>query len=126
MAEVSESPHKPVNRETVLKDVVQGMLATGLICPTDRVLSRWHRFLPHGYPTPSGDRDEILALVQPRLEQLGIYSRGRFGAWKYEVSNQDHSFAQGYECVDRLVYGGTREAEPTLNDPNRVNARRDN
>jgi len=126
MAEVSQSPYKPVDHETIVEEVVRGMLATRLIRPTDQVLSRCHRFLRHGYPTPSLDRDEILASVLPRLERLWIFSRGRFGAWKYEVSNQDHAFAQGYECISRLVRGGNEEDEPTLNDPNRVNARRDN
>jgi protoporphyrinogen oxidase len=126
MAEVSQSPHKPVDHKTIIEDVVRGMLATKLIRPTDQVLSRCHRFLRHGYPTPSLDRDAILALVLPRLERLGISSRGRFGAWKYEVSNQDHAFAQGYECISRLVRGGDEQDEPTLNEPNRVNARRDN
>ena len=70
--------------------------------------------------------ENALLSVLPRLERVGIFSRGRFGAWKYEVSNQDHSFAQGYEWATRVVRGGTQEDEPTLNDPNRVNARRDN
>ena len=41
--------------------------------------------------------DEALAVIQPFLESHNVYSRGRFGAWKYEVGNRDHSFMQGKE-----------------------------
>ena len=46
------------------------------------------------------------------LHRAGIYSRGRFGAWKYEVSNQDHSLMQGVEAVERILDGA---AERTFN-----------
>ena len=57
----------------------------------------------------------------PALEQFDIYSRGRFGAWKYEVSNQDHSFMQGVEAVERIV--NARE-ELTLHHPELINNRK--
>jgi hypothetical protein len=41
-----------------------------------------------------------------------VYSRGRFGAWRYEVGNMDHSVAQGVEWVNRIVEGD-RENELT-------------
>ncbi len=44
-------------------------------------------------------------MIQPYLESKGIYSRGRFGAWKYEIGNQDHSLMQGVELVDRWLDG---------------------
>jgi hypothetical protein len=111
-----------VAREAVVEDVLRGLRATGLLKPSDRVLSLWSRFLDHGYPIPSLERDAILADVLPALEELGIYSRGRFGAWTYEVSNQDHSFMQGRECVDRILDGAGPDAEPTLRRPAEVNA----
>jgi hypothetical protein len=52
-----------------------------------------------------------LSEVIPYLEQHGIYSRGRFGMWKYEVSNTDHTLMQGVELVNRLLLG---EAEQTI------------
>jgi len=52
-----------------------------------------------------------LSAVIPWLEARGIFSRGRFGMWKYEVSNTDHTLMQGVEVVDRLLLG---EPERTI------------
>lgn len=120
MAEVAESAHTPRTRQGMAEKVIGEMAAAGLIADPNAVISRWHRVLPLGYPTPTGERDAILADVLPALEGKNIFSRGRFGAWKYEVSNQDHSFMQGVEAVDRILHG---RAEPTLNFPDRVNQR---
>ena len=38
------------------------------------------------YPTPYLTRDKFLNYIQPKLKAQGVYSRGRFGGWKYEVS----------------------------------------
>ncbi len=120
MAEVSESPHKQVDGQGIVADVIQGLQNTRLIGPDADILTRWHRRLEHGYPTPSRERDAILNQIIPALETHNIYSRGRFGAWKYEVSNQDHSFMQGVEVVERLM---NDRQELTLNEPERVNGR---
>lgn len=45
-----------------------------------------------------------MARAHRALEKNSIYSRGRFGGWKYEVSNQDHCFIQGKELLDRIVF----------------------
>lgn len=104
MAEVSESPDKPVDADMLVDEVIEAMRVCHFIDPS-QVVSRWHRRLEHGYPTPWVGRDPILADVDRALRSDRIFSRGRFGAWKYEVSNQDHSFMQGVEVVDHLLTG---------------------
>lgn len=120
MAEVSESPYKkvPPTPEARIKEVIEGMFATRLIESKDDIVDTWYCRLPFGYPTPTLERDEVIYRVLPELEKLDIYSRGRFGAWRYEVSNQDHSLMQGVEWVDRILSGGE---ELTLWHPEIVN-----
>jgi len=121
LLEVTESPAKPVQAGRVVEETVQGLLSTGLLPERAGLHQVWHRRLEHGYPTPTLGRDAALAGILPALEARNVYSRGRFGAWKYEVSNQDHSFAQGVEVVDRWLSGAP---ELTLHHPEVVNARR--
>ena len=58
------------------------------------------------------ERDKALPTIHPWLESKNIFSRGRFGAWRYEVGNMDHSVAQGVEWVDRIL-GGDASQELT-------------
>ncbi|KAK7996399.1 GTP-binding nuclear protein GSP1/Ran [Apiospora arundinis] len=120
MLEVSESSYKPVRHETLLADCIQGLVNTQLLAPDDEIVSTYVRRFDHGYPTPSVERDGALAEALPYLQDRKILSRGRFGAWKYEVGNQDHSFMQGVEAVDNVISGGI---ELTLNNPDFVNTR---
>ncbi|KAG9393200.1 UDP-galactopyranose mutase [Carpediemonas membranifera] len=105
MAEVAESSHRPVSDATIVNDVIQGMRNVGFLEPSSEIVSRFHWTEKHGYPTPSVDRDAILADVQPWLMEHDIFSRGRFGGWKYEVGNMDHSFMQGVEAADAALAG---------------------
>jgi len=113
MAEVSESPDKPVNAKTIVDDVVAGLCRAGLCTPDMPIVSRWSRRIEHGYPTPFLGRDALLAKIEPVLRSHHIFSRGRFGAWKYEVSNQDHSTMQGIEAVDHILRGLPEVTFPT-------------
>ncbi|CAG0898170.1 unnamed protein product [Darwinula stevensoni] len=118
--EVSESSHRPVDVETVVADSIRGAVDASLLAPEDEIVSTFHRRFHRGYPTPTLSRDGILKELLPKLQALGVWSRGRFGSWKCEAGNQDHSFMLGVECVDRIVYGSP---ELTLLYPNLVNSR---
>ena len=121
MLEVSESSMKPVNYDTLLKDCIQGLVNTDMLKPEDEIVSTYNRRFDHGYPTPSLEREGVLTQLLPALLEKGIYSRGRFGSWRYEVGNQDHSFMLGVEAVDNIVNGAV---ELTLNYPDFVNGRK--
>jgi protoporphyrinogen oxidase len=112
LAECAASDHRPIEPATVVDAVIAGFTAEGFIPPGRRIVSRFHHVAAPGYPTPTLARNGALSRLHPALEALGIYSRGRFGAWRYEIANQDHSFLQGAELAGRLVAG---EAEPTFN-----------
>ena len=117
MFEVSESPLKEIDRDTIIEETIQGAIAVHLIRPEDEIVSVYHRRLPHGYPTPTVIRDKILKDTLPRLKAKGVWSRGRFGSYKYEVSNQDHSLMMGVEAVDNILFGA---AEVTMEHPKLV------
>ena len=119
MVEVSESTHKNVDETHLKESVVKGLVNTSLIESEDDVLHLWTFKADHGYPTPFLGRDQVIDALLPELESRNILSRGRFGAWKYEVSNQDHSLMQGVEAVDRIVSGLD---EDTLFRPGYVNS----
>jgi hypothetical protein len=123
MLEVSESSMKPVNMETLLAECIQGLVNTEMLKSTDEIVSTYHRRFDHGYPTPTLEREGVLTKLLPKLQAKDIYSRGRFGSWRYEVGNQDHSFMLGVEAADHIVNGAV---ELTLNYPDFVNSRQNN
>lgn len=120
------SGDEPCYRVTVLSSYSVNMTPKGkwsLLCESNANISldhvikyfskfgnietTWTTLLEHGYPVPTVDRDTILDTVHEVLLKYNIYSRGRFGGWKYEVSNQDHSFMQGVEVVERILPANT-------------------
>jgi len=114
MTETSESRGKAVDADRLAEQTLKALVEDGLIPDPGAVISSACRHLPKAYPTPFLGRDAVLNPVLHAFETQNIFSRGRFGAWKYEVSNQDHSFAQGRECVERLHAKAGPEREPTL------------
>jgi len=121
MLEVSESTHKPVDQATLIEECLKGCYASDLLAEDAVVVSKWHKRLAQGYPTPFIGRNELLMQVQPTLAKHNVLSRGRFGGWKYEVANQDHSMMQGVEAVEAAL--GLNE-EITYWNPNAVNTAR--
>src|SRR5690606_17418621 len=96
---------------SVVDDVVSAFAREGFIPRGARIASVFHHVAAPGYPTPTLGRDAALAAIHRTLAPLGVHSRGRFGAWRYEIANQDHCFLQGAELAGRLLRS---ESEPTF------------
>ena len=119
--ERSASDAARLTRDEVIRQTIHGLKGTGLILSDAHFRSIWHRRIGHSYPVPSLDRDVLLDRIEPPLSSLNIVSRGRFGAWKYEAGNMDHSFMQGVEAVNHILFA---EPETTVRSPALVNSQR--
>ena len=64
--------------------------------------------IDYAYPVPTLTRDAALRTIQPWLRGHDILSRGRFGAWRYEIGNMDHAVKMGIDAA-RLVAEGRPE-----------------
>ncbi|MBD3246028.1 MAG: NAD(P)-binding protein [Candidatus Omnitrophica bacterium] len=109
LCETAYSEDSPFGKNQAVDTTIAGLLDTGLIAPEERsnIVSTFSFDIPYAYPIPTLNREKVLARINPLLEEHGVFSRGRFGAWRYEVGNTDHSVMQGKEIADRIVNGTT-------------------
>jgi protoporphyrinogen oxidase len=84
---------------------IDGAAAVGLLPDRNAVVDRYSVTADPAYPVPTLDRDAVADPWLAALDTAGIASRGRFGAWKYEIGNMDHAFMQGVEWADRVTSG---------------------
>lgn len=107
LTETSNSRHKPEDGSTIVARVTDGLIKVGLMQESDRdlIATTWLCSPSMEYPIPSLGRDDALGVIQPWLRRQRIWSRGRFGAWLYEVGNMDHSTMQGVEAVNNALTG---------------------
>jgi protoporphyrinogen oxidase len=107
MCEMSFRVGETPDPELVLDQVIAGLIRSKILEESDRdcIISRYHRSIAYSYPIPTLNRDRTLNILQPALMKQDIYSRGRFGAWRYEIGNMDHSVMMGVEAVNHILAG---------------------
>lgn len=104
LCEISESEKKHVNQLTLLDDVKKS-LEKDFKIDMSNLVTNWHSYAKYAYAVPSHGRNNQLNKYDKWLRERNIYSRGRFGNWKYECGNQDSSFMQGVEAIDNILFG---------------------
>ena len=107
MCETSYSTHFSFDRESIVEKTIRGLVDSKFIHESDQSLIDFTDCIEidYSYPIPSVYRDRALDALIPALEKLQVYSRGRFGLWRYETGNMDHSFMQGVEVADSILEG---------------------
>ena len=107
MCEMSFRVGDTPDPERIMNQVIDGLIRATILEESDRtkIISRYHRIISYSYPIPTLHRDRALGILQPALMKQAIYSRGRFGSWRYEIGNMDHSVMMGVEAADHIVAG---------------------
>lgn len=107
MCETSYSEYKQHDPRTILKDTIDGLINSKFIQESDLEIIDFTDVIDikYSYPIPSLNRDNALNILMSELEKNKIYSRGRFGQWRYETGNMDHSFMQGVEVINFIIEG---------------------
>jgi protoporphyrinogen oxidase len=108
MTEISYSPYKPEARAGLEDRAEAGLRCAGVVEGRPHVASVHVIDIDYAYPVPTLRRDAALGVIQPWLMERGIYSRGRFGSWRYEIGNMDHAVKMGID-VARLIVTKTPE-----------------
>jgi len=109
MTESSTSERLRREREGHEQRVLEALVSTGLVPAGTPVASVCTLDVDYAYPIPTRDRDRALAVVQPWLMERGIFSRGRFGAWRYEIGNMDHAAKMGIDAARNILEGRPEE-----------------
>jgi protoporphyrinogen oxidase len=107
LCEVGRSAFRVIDETAAVASCQETMAALG--ADPGRLVSTWVQPVPMGYPVPTLGRDDVLHRIDDALRAAGVYSRGRFGGWRYESCNQDYSFQQGVEAVEAILGGAPED-----------------
>jgi protoporphyrinogen oxidase len=109
LTETSYSEFRPLPDKELVRRVPAALTEVGLVDESATVASVHEVDVPYAYPIPTLDRDAALTALQPWLMERSIYSRGRFGSWRYEIGNMDHAVKMGIDVARHLLQGHPEE-----------------
>ena len=98
LCETSFNPSEKVTGSSVLERTINGLVRARFIREDElkNSASQWKIKIERLYPIPLKNRDAALRVINAYLKKHDIKSVGRFGGWRYEIGNVDHSFLAGH------------------------------
>jgi hypothetical protein len=115
-AEISTSSYRPCRRDTLVRDVLDGLTAMGILTPGEarpvaaggRVRQADVVTLEPAYVIPDRHVRARLATIRSALARWDITTCGRFGGWAY--LNMDQAILDGRAAADTAAVRATTAA----------------
>lgn len=100
-AEVSYSPHRPVDKATITDRVTDDLIRVGVLAPTDRIVVKDVMDIRYAYVIYDQERKHAARTIHGYLNSCDIHSTGRYGLWAYLWSHE--SITAGLQAGQRLA-----------------------
>jgi UDP-galactopyranose mutase len=107
-AEVSWSPHKPVDPEALHDRVLSCLIGMGIVTADDPIVASSLVTVEHAYPVYTPETAAARSHIFDELAQCGVECAGRFGEWLY--INSDDAVMRGKAAADRVEAELTRSS----------------
>ncbi|MES2202113.1 MAG: FAD-dependent oxidoreductase [candidate division FCPU426 bacterium] len=96
-AEISHAPDKPLDKKKAVAQVRKGLIAMGILRPSDRIAAEFVTDIPSAYVVYDDHRAQSVGTIQAFLKKQGVQSIGRWGNWEY--ASMEDAIWQGAEAV---------------------------
>lgn len=98
--EVSRRPEERLDVGQTQKRILEGLTSTGILKPSDRLVTSLVVKIPCAYVVYDFDRTPSVTVLQKFLARLGVETIGRYGGWKY--SFMEETILDGKACAEKL------------------------
>jgi protoporphyrinogen oxidase len=97
---VELATRKPLNLESLMPHIAQGLLDMGIIKNRAHIESVKARRITHGYVVYNHTYSKDVSSLLTWLENKRIFSAGRYAKWEY--SAMEDALFQGIEAADKV------------------------
>jgi protoporphyrinogen oxidase len=100
-AEVSYSPRKPIDRENIIRDIIDDLIKAKILSNYEEIVTQCFNDFKYGYILYDRNYSDSRRKVLDFLTQHHILSIGRYGRWKY--MSMEGSILDGKATAGRLA-----------------------
>jgi protoporphyrinogen oxidase len=99
--EISYDPQEGIDKDAAVAQCKENLKRMGFIKSEDDILTVNILDLPYAYVIFDHERQQSLDIIKSYLNEIGLYSAGRFGAWDY--TSMEDAFVDGWNASEKAV-----------------------